>query len=174
MKTLNEKLKILQSKISQRNEPIRIMIVGLGSVGLYLLDYIVSMANPNIEIIVAGRNKDKMQSDVNIVRTAATIRRQLKSKIFIESNCNLENIQAITDVIGKWDPDFIVNTSRVYSGLKYGSISWSNIRAYGIWIPLSVKYAKISYWLIAMPIQMQSLSTPHIPMQLYLGSNLRD
>ena len=142
MKTLNEKLKILQSKISQRNEPIRIMIVGLGSVGLYLLDYIVSMANPNIEIIVAGRNKDKMQSDVNIVRTAATIRRQLKSKIFIESNCNLENIQAITDVIGKWDPDFIVNTSRVYSGLKYGSISWSNIRAYGIWTPLSVKYAK--------------------------------
>lgn len=142
MKNLNERLTLLQDKISQKHEPLRIMIIGLGSVGLYLLDYIVSMSNPNIEIIVVGRNSDKMQSDVNIVKTAASIRRQLKSPIFIESGCNLENIPAITDAIGKWNPDFIVNTSRVYSGLKYGSISWSNIRAYGIWTPLSVKFAK--------------------------------
>ena len=35
-----------------------------------------------------------------------------------------------------------MNSSRAYAGLKYGSISWANVRAYGIWSPLSIKYTK--------------------------------
>lgn len=142
MKTLNEKLELLQSKLLGTDEKIRIMIIGLGSVGLYLLDYLVSTGNPRMEIIVVGRNYDKMLSDVNIVRTAATIRRQMRATIHIEGDCNLEDVDNIASVLKKWEPDFIVNSSRVYSGLKYGSISWSHLRAYGIWTPLSVKYAK--------------------------------
>lgn len=142
MKTTNEKLQLLQNKILNTGEKIRIMIIGLGSVGEYLLDYLVSTADPRMEIIVAGRNYDKMLSDVNIVRTAAAIRRQMRATIHIESNCNLEDIDSISFVLEKWNPDFIVNSSRVYSGLKYGSISWSHLRAYGIWTPLSVKFAK--------------------------------
>lgn len=142
MKTTNEKLQLLQNKILNTDEKIRIMIIGLGSVGEYLLDYLVSTAYPRMEIIVAGRNYDKMLSDVNIVRTAAAIRRQMRATIHIESNCNLEDIDSISFVLEKWNPDFIVNSSRVYSGLKYGSISWSHLRAYGIWTPLSVKFAK--------------------------------
>lgn len=142
MKTTNEKLQLLQNKILNTDEKIRIMIIGLGSVGEYLLDYLVSTADPRMEIIVAGRNYDKMLSDVNIVRTAAAIRRQMRATIHIESNCNLEDIDSISFVLEKWNPDFIVNSSRVYSGLKYGSISWSHLRAYGIWTPLSVKFAK--------------------------------
>ena len=83
-----------------------------------------------------------MLSDVNIVRTAATIRRQMRAEIHIEGECNLEDVDNIAEVLTKWQPDFIVNSSRVYSGLKYGSISWSHLRAYGIWTPLSVKFAK--------------------------------
>lgn len=142
MKTTNEKLQLLQNKILNTGEKIRIMIIGLGSVGEYLLDYLVSTAVPRMEIIVVGRNYDKMLSDVNIVRTSATIRRQMRATIHIESNCNLEDIDSISSVLEKWNPDFIVNSSRVYSGLKYGSISWSHLRAYGIWTPLSVKFAK--------------------------------
>ena len=134
MSTLNDKLQILQNKLLDTDEKFKIMIIGLGSVGLYLLDYLVSTANPRMEIIVVGRNYDKMLSDVNIVRTAATIRRQMRAELHIEGN--------ISGVLTKWQPDFIVNSSRVYSGLKYGSISWSHLRAYGIWTPLSVKFAK--------------------------------
>ena len=142
MKTLNDKLQLLQTKLLNTDERVKIMIIGLGSVGLYLLDYLVSMAEPRMEIIVVGRNYDKMLSDVNIVKTAATIRRQMRATIHIEGNCNLENADNIASVLKKWDPDFIVNSSRVYSGIKYGSISWSHLRAYGIWTPLSVKFAK--------------------------------
>lgn len=141
MKPLNEKLALLQAKIEEKH-PVTIMIMGLGSVGLYLLDYLVSLANDRLHIVVVGRNGDKMQQDVNIVKTAATIRGQLCSTIDIESDCNLEDISSIIKALRKWDPDFIVNSSRVYSGLKYGSISWNKLRAYGIWTPLSVRYAR--------------------------------
>lgn len=141
MTTLNEKLQLLQHKILDTDGKIRIMIIGLGSVGEYLLDYLVSQADPRMEIIVAGRNRDKMESDVNIVRTAATIRRQMRCSIHIEAGCDLNSVDSIAEVLRKWQPDFIVNSSRVYSGLKYGSISWSHLRAYGIWTPLSVKFA---------------------------------
>lgn len=142
MITLDQKLELLQNKLLNSEEPIKIMILGLGSVGLYLLDYLVSSGNPRMEIIVVGRNKEKMTSDVNIIRTAATIRRQYKATIKIEGDCDFEDIDKIAAIFDKWNPDFIINSSRVYSGLKYGSISWSTLRAYGIWTPLSVKFAK--------------------------------
>lgn len=141
MKTINEKLQLVKSKLDA-NEPIKIMIIGLGSVGCYLLDYLVSLADPQLDLIVVGRNKDKMQMDVNIIRTAATIRHQLQSKITVYGNCDLNDVESIANCLKIYNPDFIVNSSRVYSGLKYGSISWSNFRAYGIWTPLSITYAR--------------------------------
>lgn len=141
MEQLNTKLRILKTKF-EANEQITIMIIGLGSVGMYLLDYLVSLQNPQIKIVVVGRNRDKMEKDVNIIRTGAAIRCQLWSKIDIISGCDLNNVGSITTAINTVRPDFIVNSSRVYPGLKYGSISWNSLRAYGIWSPLSIRYAK--------------------------------
>ncbi len=141
MNSLNEKLALLQTKM-KKGEPITIMIMGLGSVGLYLFDYLVSLGDPALRLVVTGRNRTRMESDVNIVRTAAAIRRCLRSQVEIEGNCDLDDVSSVCTVVKKYSPDFIVNSSRVYSGLKYGSISWHNLRAYGIWTPLSVRYAK--------------------------------
>lgn len=137
MKTLNEKLNLLKKKIDN-NEKITIAIFGLGSVGCYLLDYLVSLADPQLRLVVVGRNAEKMQQDVNIIRTAATIRRQMQSEIGIEGDCDFKDVSSIEAVLRKVQPDFIVNSSRLFAGLKYGTISWSNLRAYGIWTPMSV------------------------------------
>ena len=75
--------------------PVTIMIIGLGSVGVYLLDYLISLSDKRLHIVVAGRNAEKMQKDVNIVRTAAAIRGQLRSKIDVEADCNLEDVSSI-------------------------------------------------------------------------------
>ncbi len=72
MKTLNEKLNGLQKELGERKA--RVMILGLGSVGNYLLDYLMSSGDEGLEICVAGRNREKMVSDVNIVRVASLIR----------------------------------------------------------------------------------------------------
>lgn len=140
MKTTNEKLNTLKSEL--KNRKARIMIIGLGSVGNYLLDYLVSSRNENIEICAVGRNKEKMTSDINILKVASLIRGQNRSKISAICNCDLNNVEDIARAIDVFKPDIIVNSSRAYSGLKYGSISWTNVRAYGIWAPLAIKYTK--------------------------------
>ena len=74
METINNKLNFLQQKLDS-GDTVKVMIVGLGSVGGYLLDYLVGLQDVNMEIIVVGRERDKLVQNVNIVRTAATIRR---------------------------------------------------------------------------------------------------
>lgn len=141
MKTINEKLNLLKKKLDG-GEKITIAIFGLGSVGCYLLDYLVSLADPQLRLVVVGRNVDKMTQDVNIIKTAATIRRQMRSEIVIEGGCDFKDMNSIETALSKIQPDFIVNSSRLYAGLKYGTISWSNLRAYGIWSPMSVLLGK--------------------------------
>lgn len=140
MKNLEERLNILRQGILERK--VRIMILGLGSVGTYLMDYILAMKDADIELLVVGRNREKMESDVNIVRVATMIRGQNRTKVKIISNIDFNDIQALTDIFKTYQPDMIVNSSRAYAGLKYGSISWKNVRAYGIWAPLAIKYVK--------------------------------
>ncbi len=140
MKSLEQRLQIIEDHV--RNNRIKIMIIGLGSVGLYLLDYLVSRNDPAISIVTVGRDADKIQKKVNIVKVAGLIRGVNKSHIEFQGGVELEDVDTIKGVIEKYQPDFIVNSSRAYSGLKYGSISWTNIRAYGIWSPLSIRFTK--------------------------------
>lgn len=140
MKNINEKLNILRYEL--KNRKARIMIIGLGSVGNYLMDYLMSSKDENIEIAVVGRNKEKLESDANIVRVASLIRGQNRSRITVISDVDLNDVASIEKAIAAFSPDIIVNSSRAYAGLKYGSISWKNVRAYGIWSPLSIRFTK--------------------------------
>ncbi len=140
MKPIKERLKTLEQHVNSGK--ITVMIIGLGSVGTYLLDYLVSLNDPAINIVVVGRNFEKMEQNVNIVRIAALIRNLNKTHITIEAGVDLNDIEAIEEVLKKHNPDFIVNSSRAYPGLKYGSISWKNVRAYGIWTPLAIRFTK--------------------------------
>ena len=140
MKTTAEKLNLMRAALKDR--AVRIMIIGLGSVGNYLLDYLMSEADEKMEICVVGRNREKLESDVNIVRVASMIRGKNRSSISIIDNVDLTDIPSIEAAIKTYNPDIIVNSSRAYPGLKYGSISWSNLRAYGIWTPLAIRFTK--------------------------------
>lgn len=137
---LSEKLNIMKESIKGRNA--KVMIIGLGSVGGYLLDYLLSSGDSGLEVYVAGRNEEKMVSDVNIVRVASLIRNQNRTNVVIRSDVDLEDVDSIARCLEECRPDIIVNSSRAYPGLKYGSISWKNVRAYGIWAPLAIKYTK--------------------------------
>lgn len=140
MRELKRRLAAAGHHIKEGN--ITVMILGLGSVGTYLLDYLVSRNDPAVHIVAAGRSRRKMEQSVNIVRIAGLIRQVNRSWIDIEAGVDLEDADTVAGAIKKWNPDFIVNSSRAYPGLKYGSISWENVRAYGIWTPLAVKFTR--------------------------------
>ncbi len=140
MKLLDQRLEIVEEHV--KNGKIMVMIIGLGSVGSYLLDYLISRNDHTVSIVVVGRDADKMQEKVNIARVAGLIRGVNKSQIEVEGGVDLNDIYAVKMAVEKYQPDFIVNASRAYPGLKYGSISWKNIRAYGIWSPLAIRFTK--------------------------------
>lgn len=140
MNDINFKLNNLSSKLLS-DSTIKILILGLGSVGSYLLDYLMSWTEENIELHIGTRSYDKAAQNVNIVKVANLIRYQRMKSVTIHK-LDLEDVDSIVEVFKKVAPDFIINSSRVYSGLKYGSISWHNIRSYGLWSPLSIKYIR--------------------------------
>lgn len=140
MKSLLERLKSVEEHVNKNR--ITVMIIGLGSVGTYLLDYLISNDDPDLRIVVVGRTYEKLETKVNIVRVSGLIRQKNKSCVEIEAGVDLNDIHAIQMVVEKHRPDFIVNSSRAYPGLKYGSISWANVRAYGIWSPLAIRFTK--------------------------------
>ncbi len=140
MYDLDYKLNNLKEQLNFRK--VKIMIIGLGSVGCYLLDYLLSDADENMEITVVGRNAEKMALDVNIAKVASLIRGCNRTVVNAVSNVDLNEVNSIAECLRTVKPDIIINSSRAYSGLKYGSISWKNIRAYGLWAPLSIKYTK--------------------------------
>ena len=107
MKSLNERLQIVEEHV--KNDEITIMIIGLGSVGTFLLDFLVSKNDPAMKFVVVGRNEEKIQSDVNIVRVAGLIRELNKSEIIVEAGVDLNDILSIEKAISKYNPDFIVN-----------------------------------------------------------------
>jgi hypothetical protein len=140
LKAIEDKLGRLAATVDS-GAPVKVMIAGLGSVGSYLLDYLINLNDARITIHVAGRTPEKMEKAVNIARTAASIRGTLASRLTLHV-VDLGQPAQIGELIGRVEPDFVVNSSRAYSGTKYGGISWHAIRAYGIWAPLSVKYVK--------------------------------
>lgn len=140
MKCTNEKLNFMRGALKFRNA--RVMIIGLGSVGNYLLDYLLSSADERLDLCVAGRNEQKLQTDVNIAAISSMIRGQNRSRVSIISSVDLTDISSIASAIREFQPDILVNSSRAYPGLKYGGISWSRIRAYGLWSPLAIRFTK--------------------------------
>lgn len=140
MLTLTEKLNLLRESLPGRK--VRVLILGLGSVGNYLLNYLLSAGDEEMEIFAAGRNGEKLRQDVNIARISALIRGQCRSRVSVLDGVDLNCTEQIAGALERCRPDIIVNSSRAYSGLKYGSVSWGTVRAYGLWAPLAVRYLR--------------------------------
>ena len=100
MKKLEERLQTIRKHV-EKNE-ITVMILGLGSVGTYLLDFLVSRNDETMKIVVVGRNKEKMENNVNIVRVSALIRHVNRSQIVMESGVDFDNVEQIADCIKKY------------------------------------------------------------------------
>lgn len=140
MEKLNRKLQRLAAKAAA-GETVNVAILGLGSVGHYLLEYLLALRDPRLRIFVVGRDREKLIRDVNILRTAGLIRGPIESEVGVLA-ADFDSPGSLTAALARIHPDFLVNSSRAYSGIKYGGISWQKVRAYGLWSPLAVKYLK--------------------------------
>jgi hypothetical protein len=144
MEKLNAKLRRLAAKAAA-GETVNLALLGLGSVGHYLLEYLLARGEPRLRIFVVGRDREKLVRDVNILRTAGLIRGVVAGEVGVVA-ADFDAPGSLRAALAEIRPDILVNASRAYSGIKYGGISWQKVRAYGLWAPLAVKYLKAIMW----------------------------
>jgi hypothetical protein len=140
VKTLANKIEALAGRVAAA-ETIHVAIFGLGSVGHYLLEYLVALRDPRIKLYVVGRDRGKLLRDVNLSKVAGLIRGRIPSEIEI-IEADFDSVSSLRTAIARTRADFIINTSRVFPGPEYGSFSWKTVRAYGLWAPIAVKYVR--------------------------------
>ena len=61
MKNLETRLQLVKKHIEDNN--ITVMILGLGSVGTYLLDFLTSRNDASMKLVVVGRHAEKLRSE---------------------------------------------------------------------------------------------------------------
>ena len=93
MKNLETRLQLVKKHIEDNN--ITVMILGLGSVGTYLLDFLTSRNDASMKLVVVGRHAEKLENNANIVRISALIRHVNRSQIIIESGVDFDEIQVV-------------------------------------------------------------------------------
>lgn len=117
-----------------------VMIVGYGSVGQYLLDMLLhhpGIAESDARIVVVSRSPyEKVEPRINTSIIAGGVANCYPEVIY--KSCDLSDTDKLSDIIKEYRPKVIVQCARFYSGVKYGSFSYSNGIGYGVWVPMSV------------------------------------
>lgn len=116
----------------------KIMIVGFGSTGKYVLDMATKMTEfADCSFTVVSRTpKDEVEKRLNITRVSSGIFDCFPAIEYIE--CDLNNINKMAQIINKASPDIVAYTGRYMKGFKYGEFSYPNGIGYGAWMPMAV------------------------------------
>lgn len=115
----------------------KIMIIGYGSTGKYVLDMMVRLPEfADCEYTVISRSeKAEAEKRINLTLVSAGIF-GMYPKIIYEQ-CNIEDTNRLSELIAKREPDVIAYTGRYMKGFKYGEFSYPNGIGYGVWAPMS-------------------------------------
>lgn len=116
----------------------KIMIVGLGSTGNYVLDLASKRETfRDCRFTVVSRTPvEEAQKRLNITRVSAGLF-DLYPDIEYRAQ-DVTDIEGMAELIRACRPDFIAYTGRYMKGLKYGGFSYPNGIGYGVWLPLAV------------------------------------
>lgn len=126
---------------NSNNTKKSIMIVGYGSVGQYLLDYLLNdndVINNCSRIIVASRKThEQVAPRLNTSLVSSSIFTDKYLRVEYEQ-LDVIDSEEVTRILDKYNPDLLCYCARYISGVKYGSLSYKNDIGYGAWMPLAV------------------------------------
>ena len=116
----------------------KIMIIGYGSAGKYVLDMATKMEDfENCSFIVVSRTpKEEAIKRINITRISSGIFEYYPAVDYLEGDVN--DIEGMSALLAKVSPDIIAYTGRYMKGFKYGEFSYPNGIGYGVWTPMAV------------------------------------
>lgn len=125
-----------KSRLADAKSPVRIMIIGFGSAAKYLLEFLTAFSS-HVEVIIATRDVENAEGYINCIRMSHSMVLNPEILHVTAIPCDVNDVIGTSELIHKWNPEFIVNTTRFKPGIKYGSKSWPICKAYGYWSPIS-------------------------------------
>lgn len=116
----------------------KVMIIGYGSTGKYVLDMLTRMTElSDCEYIVVSRTaKEEAEKRINLSLVSAGIFGSYPKVRY--RSCDINHVEQLSDLIGQETPDVIAYTGRYMKGFKYGEFSYPNQIGYGVWTPMAV------------------------------------
>lgn len=115
----------------------KIMIVGYGSTGAYVLDFLTRTKGiEEFEITVLTRSVEEAQKRINMTLISSQIMGFYPKINLVKGDLN--NTEETAELLGKIKPDIIAYTGRFIKGIKYGQYSYPNEIGYGAWLPLAI------------------------------------
>lgn len=116
----------------------KILVVGLGSTGNYVLDMATKMeAFRDCAFTVVSRTPaETAEKRLNITRVSSGLFDLFPEIGYRRGDVN--DVDGMAELIRRLDPDIVAYTGRYMKGLKYGEYSYPNNIGYGVWLPLAV------------------------------------
>lgn len=114
-----------------------VMIYGYGSVGQYVLDMILRnkfMESKIDKVVVVSRTEKPARLNTSIIASRLA---GITTEVVFEK-CDFNNEYDLTCILTLYNPKYIIQCARFYSGHKYGAYSYSRGIGYGVWAPMSV------------------------------------
>ena len=98
MKPLQSRFETVEKHINEKN--ITVMIIGLGSVGTYLLDYLVSRNDEALKVVVV---ENKLAGLLIVAEKFGLIKHAVDqgglAMVDVSYNCNITNVLHIENII---------------------------------------------------------------------------
>ena len=116
---------------------MKVMIIGYGSTGKYVLDFLLSLPEvENMEIVIATRDIEDARKHMNLSVISSGIRSYFPGNVKC-LRMDLNYIDNAARILDEEKPDILAYTARWLKGLKYGQYSYPCNIGYGVWSPMS-------------------------------------
>lgn len=116
----------------------KVMIIGYGSTGKYVLDMLSRMREmSDHEFLIVSRTPEaEAKKRINLTLVSAGIMGSYPRIRY--RACDINEVERLSELIGEEQPAVIAYTGRYMKGFKYGEFSYPNQIGYGVWTPLAV------------------------------------
>lgn len=116
----------------------KIMIIGYGSTGKYVLDMLTRLPElAHCEYTIISRTpKEEAEKRMNLTLVSAGIFGLYPKISYIE--CDVAQTEKLSEILSASEPDVIAYTGRYMMGFKYGEFSYPHQIGYGVWTPMAV------------------------------------
>lgn len=116
----------------------KVMIIGYGSTGKYVLDMLVRMPEfaDCMYTVVSRTPADEAEKRINLTYVSAGIFGsfpEIRYRV-----CDIKDTDRLSEIIAEISPEVIAYTGRYMKGFKYGEYSYPNQIGYGVWTPMAV------------------------------------